>query len=48
MIIGFCTEDVNPLGPVHEYDAPMTVGEVRLSTEPSQTGELLDGTGDIG
>ena len=24
--VGFCREDVNPFGPVHEYVAPLTVG----------------------
>jgi len=24
--VGFCTEEINPFGPVHEYVAPLTVG----------------------
>jgi hypothetical protein len=24
--VGFCNEEVNPVGPVHEYVAPATVG----------------------
>lgn len=31
---GFCNEELNPLGPVHEYVAPAIVLAVRLSVEP--------------
>jgi hypothetical protein len=39
---GSSSEEVNPLGPVHEYTGvPVIVVEVRFSVAPSQTGELL-------
>src|SRR6266567_8808073 len=33
--VGFCCEDVNPFGPVHEYVAPVTVGVESWMVAPS-------------
>ena len=41
LIVGFCDDDVNPFGPLHEYVAPETVDAVRFNAEPAQSGELL-------
>ncbi|MEJ7672505.1 MAG: hypothetical protein WKF59_07300 [Chitinophagaceae bacterium] len=35
----------NPLGPVHAYVAPTTVGVVRVRAAPAHTGLLLDAVG---
>ena len=48
-IDGFCDEEVNPFGPVHEYVKLVAVDdEVRLRVEPAQTGPLLLAEGDAG
>lgn len=47
-ILGFCTEEVNPAGPVHEYVAPATRLDVKFNVEPSQIGELLPAVGAAG
>jgi hypothetical protein len=44
-IEGFWSVEVKPLGPVHEYVAPVTVGVDRLRVDPAQIGPLLDATG---
>jgi hypothetical protein len=45
---GFCKEEVNPFGPVHEYVAPATSGVVKFRLSPSQMGLLLDAAGVAG
>src|SRR4030095_6207620 len=47
-IVGFCADDVNPLGPVHEYVAPATAAVERFNADPAQTGPLLVGAGVAG
>jgi hypothetical protein len=42
---GFCSADVNPLGPVHEYVAPAIVLAVRFNVDPTHNGPLLPVTG---
>ena len=43
--VGFCREEENEDGPVHEYVAPATAGVERLMVLPVQTGVLLDAVG---
>jgi hypothetical protein len=45
---GFCDEDANPFGPVHEYVAPVTAVVVRFRFAPIQIGLLLDAAGVAG
>jgi hypothetical protein len=45
VIVGFCEDEVNPLGPVHAYVAPETVLAVKLSVVPEQTVPLLPAVG---
>jgi hypothetical protein len=45
---GFCKADAKPFGPVQAYVAPDTVGVVRFSVLPAQTGLLLDTVGVAG
>jgi hypothetical protein len=45
---GFCKTLVKLEGPVHEYDAPVTAGVVRLIALPVHTGELLPAVGVAG
>ena len=45
LIVGFCAEEVKPLGPVHAYAAPDTVDAVKLKVAPAQTGPLLPAVG---
>jgi len=40
LIEGFCSVEVKPFGPVHEYDAPLTEPAARLIVLPEHTGEL--------
>ena len=40
-IVGFCSDDVNPFGPVHAKVAPGIVGANSWSVPPAQTGPLL-------
>jgi hypothetical protein len=47
-IVGFCTAEVNPFGPVQLYVAPLIVDAVRFSVDPSQTGLLLPAVGAAG
>jgi hypothetical protein len=47
-IVGFCNEEVNPFGPVHEYVAPATAAVDRFNAEPAHTGPLLVGAGVAG
>lgn len=44
----FCVDAVNPLGPVHEYDAPATAVEVSVSVLPTHTGLAPFATGVAG
>lgn len=44
-IEGFCNDEENPFGPVHEYVEPITRLALRLSVLPTHTGELLDNVG---
>jgi hypothetical protein len=48
VIEGFCEEEVNAFGPVHEYVAPATAVVVRFSVAPTHNGLLLEGTGVAG
>jgi len=45
---GFCVEDENALGPVHEYVAPTIFEAVKFNVEPAQIGVLLEATGAVG
>jgi hypothetical protein len=47
-IPGFCDDEVNPPGPVHEYVAPATFGVVRFNAAPTQRGPLLAAVGVAG
>ena len=47
-IVGFCNTEVNPLGPVHAYDAPETAGVVRFNADPTHNGPLLAAVGVVG
>ena len=46
--VGFCSAEVNPPGPVHEYVAPATAGVLKLIVLPVQTGLLLLAVGVAG
>ena len=43
--VGFCSAEVKPLGPVHEYVAPETVGVDSEIVPPTQYGPLFDAVG---
>jgi hypothetical protein len=45
LTVGFCCVDVNPLGPVHEYTAPLIVEAVSDNTDAAHTGPLLAAVG---
>ena len=45
LMLGFCCEDVNPSGPVHEYTAPLMVEAVSDNNEPAQSGPLFPAKG---
>lgn len=45
---GFCDEDINPFGPVHEYVAPAMVLAVKFNVEPAHIGLLLPAVGATG
>jgi hypothetical protein len=47
-MVGFCCDEVYPLGPVQAYVAPVTVGVVKFIGDPAQTGELLEAVGVAG
>ena len=47
-IVGFCTFEVKPFGPVHEYVAPATVVAVSEIVPPSQYGPPLFAVGVLG
>ena len=46
--VGFCSVDVNPFGPVHEYVAPITVGVESEIVAPAQYGPAFDAVGVAG
>src|SRR5204863_1208816 len=46
--VGFCSDEVKPFGPVHEYVAPATVGVESAIVAPSQYGPPLDALGVAG
>ena len=46
--VGFCSAEVKPFGPVHEYVAPETVGVESEIVAPSQYGPPLDALGVAG
>jgi hypothetical protein len=46
--VGFCSADVNPFGPVHEYVAPLTVGVESEIVAPAQYGPPFDAVGVAG
>jgi hypothetical protein len=48
VMLGFCAEDTNELGPVQLYVAPATAAVERLMVLPVHTGELLNGAGVAG
>jgi hypothetical protein len=43
--VGFCSADVKPFGPVHEYVAPLTVGVDSEIVPPTQYGPVFDAVG---
>jgi hypothetical protein len=46
--VGFCRAEVKPLGPVHAYVAPATVGVLSEIVAPSQYGPPFDAVGVAG
>src|SRR5438552_1119365 len=46
--VGFCSEEVKPLGPVHAYVAPATAGVVSEIVPPTQTAPPLLAAGVAG
>src|SRR6185369_4286046 len=46
--VGFCSAEVKPFGPVHEYVAPATVGVASAIVAPSQYGPPFDAAGVAG
>ena len=46
-MLGFCTPELYPFGPVHTY-VPELAGEVRLMLLPTQMGELEPAVGVAG
>ena len=47
-MLGFWSEEENPLGPVQAYVAPATLLAVRLTVLPLQTGVLFPASGATG
>ena len=47
-IVGFGDEELNPPGPVHEYDAPLMAPAERDIKLPAHKGPLFDATGAAG
>jgi hypothetical protein len=47
-MVGFCVEELNPLGPLHEYDAPLIALAESASALPTHKGPLFDATGASG
>src|SRR5436190_19392610 len=46
--VGFCSAEVKPFGPVHEYVAPATVGVESAMVAPSQYGPPFAAVGVAG
>jgi hypothetical protein len=46
--VGFCSAEVKPFGPVHEYVAPETVGVESEIVAPAQYGPPFDAVGVAG
>jgi hypothetical protein len=46
--VGFCSAEVKPLGPVHAYVAPATVGVLSEIVAPSQYGPPFEAVGVAG
>jgi hypothetical protein len=46
--VGFCSAEVKPFGPVHEYVAPATVGVDNAIVAPEQYGPPFDAVGVAG
>jgi hypothetical protein len=46
--VGFCSAEVKPFGPVHEYVAPLTVGVESEIVCPEQYGPVFDAVGVAG
>src|SRR4029078_1775750 len=46
--VGFCSAEVKPFGPVHEYVAPLTVGVESEMGAPSQYGPPVEAGGVAG
>src|SRR5437762_3419737 len=44
-IAGFCDDELNPLGPVHEYDAPFIAPAERDMELPTHNGPLFEARG---
>ena len=47
-MVGFCTFEVNPFGPVHVYVAPATLAVLSEIVVPSQYGPPFDAVGVVG
>jgi len=47
-MVGFCSAEVNPFGPVHEYVAPATVVALSWTVAPEQYGPVFDAVGVAG
>lgn len=47
-IVAFCDEELNPLGPVHVYEAPLIAFAVRDMELPTHKAPLLEARGATG
>src|SRR5437763_79275 len=47
-MVGFCSAEVKPFGPVHEYVAPATVAALSWAVAPEQYGPVFDAVGVAG
>src|SRR4051794_15636924 len=47
-MVGFCSAEVKPFGPVHEYVAPATVVALSWTVAPEQYGPVFDAVGVAG
>ena len=46
--VGFCSDEVKPFGPLHEYVAPLTSGVESWMVAPAQYGPVFDAVGVAG
>ena len=46
--VGFCSDELNPFGPVQAYVAPPTVGVLSEMVAPAQYGPVLEAVGVVG